>query len=325
MLETFVDNMSGKISRQTSEAYQMVVPQPVPYGVAEQYKHTKARGLDVYYEDSKHVYFVQTGQNRFPLISATSLIEFFNPEFKVEEMSLKCAKKTEYTCNCLNKEGWESLTVEQKAERIAAAWKENNEDATSYGTAAHMANEYLAKHPEMSDEQIYQAVVARCGQKAARPIIRTILPNVRQMLAGFKASGYECIAEPVLVEPSMCLAGQSDLVMVHHEQKKIWILDYKTNKECPGTTTAYNKMLGYFEQYDSTEWYHYSIQLSLYYLMLLQQYPGYSVEQMTLLWLCPHTGKVNPLAIDVAYWIPVILDFKQYYMLNQIPNRIYTC
>lgn len=322
-VETIVDKLSLKMRGQQHIVNDIVIPQGKLGSIADQYKQTTAMGYPVFYEDINHVYFVQTLANRFPLISATTLIELFVEEFDSPKMSLHCANKPVYECAFLNKLGWEFLTLEQKAERIALAWEENSEDANQYGTAAHMGCEYLAKIPGMNDEEIFQYVLSRCGESVTRPIIRTILGNVRNILTGFKQAGWQCVAEPVLVEPDMCIAGQSDLVMVNHTTKKLWILDYKSNKERPGTKRAFSKMLGFFSQYDSIDWYHYCIQLSLYYLMLKQQYPGYELENMTLLWLDPATGEVVPIPIDIKYWVPVIEDFKNYYMLNRIPSRVY--
>lgn len=322
-IEDIVDKLSAKIHGQQAIVNSIVLPAEILNGVALQYKKGTANGYDVFYEDINHVYFVQAGDSRFPLISATTLIELFIQEFNTSVMSRRCAEKAVYDCAFLDTLGWEFLSVEQKADRIATAWETNSEDANGYGTAAHMGNEYLAKHPDMMDDQIYMKVLSRCGAVHSRANIRNILPNVRQVLRGFKANGYKCVAEPVLIEPDMCVAGQSDLVMVNHTTKKLWVLDYKSNSKRPGSTRSYSKMLGYFSQYASTEWYHYCIQLSLYAMMLQHQYPGYEIENMTLLWLEPTTGEVQPIPIDVSHWLPVIQDFKQYYMFNKIPQRVY--
>ena len=44
-------------------------------------------------------------------------------------------------------------------------------------------------------------------------------------------------------------------------------------------------MEGLFNQYDNNPWSHYSIQLSTYCLMLKKLYPGYEIENVSLVWL----------------------------------------
>lgn len=315
--------ISLAVSAQQQTALDMTLPVEIPPGAAPRFKRESILGCSLWYEDTAHLYFLEHGKERFPLVSATTLVGLFTERFDTPAMSLHCARKSRYDCDFLDKSGWGSLTEAQKAERIAQAWQVNSLEAAGYGTALHMAGEYAALFPGMDDKDIYLQVQQRCGTRHARPVILSALPGIRAILDGFRSQGYRCVAEPLLVEPSMCLAGQSDLVMVHPEKKKIWILDYKTNRKMPGSTRAYAKMKGFFSPYDCTEWYHYCIQLSLYWLMLQHRYPGYGLENMTLLWVEPETGTIRPMALEAHYWQGVIGDFRQYFLQSGIPGAVY--
>jgi len=65
-------------------------------------------------------------------------------------------------------------------------------------------------------------------------------------------------------------------------------------------------MEGLFNQYDNNPWSHYSIQLPTYCLMLKQLYPGYEIENASLVWLEAETGEIELLPIDFLAWIPLM-------------------
>ncbi len=285
-------------------------------GVSPSVKHTIANGFDVFYEDLNHVYFVVNGDQKIPLISVTTVIDLFT-YFDAEGQSLRCANKKVYNCECLDKTNWDRLTIEDKQVRILLAWEQNATNSSEYGTASHTGCEYLAVYPDLETQTIYDALVLRYGP-SAKPIIKSFIDGMRPVLKGFNDLGYVCISEPVLVDLEIGIAGQSDLVMINHHTKDIWVLDYKTNKERPTDARAYSKMLGFFEEFDSTAWIHYCIQLGLYATMLLQQYPCYKVSNLTLLWKNRETGAIEPIAIDVTYWLNVVGQFRNYLKQNSV-------
>jgi len=274
--------------------------------VAPPFKHTIWRGFNVYYADEPHLYFIEKNDVRTPLISVTTFVGLFVPPFNENEMATRCAQKPSYECDCLNKKDWETLPVDKRAKRIITAWKKNNKQATDYGTAAHAACEMKVKNNDVPNSEIYATIKYLYGKTPARPIIATYLDNLQGILQPYYDLGYEFIAEPVLVNAFIGMAGQSDLVLINHRTKSIVILDYKTNKENPKLKRPFGNLEGLFSNYPHSPWYEYSLQLGIYGNMLLSQYEGYSIERMALLWLNPTTGDIEPLEIDHDSWVEVV-------------------
>ncbi len=283
----------------------------IPYDandVAPPFKHTIWRGLDVYYDDALHLYFIVKGDQRIPLISVTTFIGLFVPPFDEKTMATRCAQKPDYECDCLNKKEWETLDIDKRAKRIITAWKKNNKQATDYGTAAHAACEMKVKYATTPNSEIMAVTKLEYGKVSVRPIIVQYLENLQAILQPYYDLGYEFIAEPVLVNALIGMAGQADLVLVNYNTKSIVILDYKTNKVNPKLKRPFGNLEGLFSNYPHSPWYEYSLQLGMYANMLLSQNQGYKIERIVLLWLNPNTGDVEPLEIDAETWVGVIRD-----------------
>ncbi len=329
-VDMIVGKLANKLSNQLPVVKRVQPPREFPLQVAPRYKYLNVQGLDAYYEDLEHVYFVVNQGYRYPLISVTTFLDLFSNDFEEGPMSYHCARKKTYEANFLDTLGWEHLSIDERAARIRKAWSDNSIDASSYGTAAHMGCEYLSVYPGISHDQVMEHLKLRNPATAIRPIIPEILKNVDKVLNGFLRNGYQCVAEPLLIDSRYCLAGQSDLVMLNHQTKKIWILDYKTNSKRPEQSKkAFNTMLGYFSSTPDTDYYHYCIQLTLYAYMLLDQYPGYEIEKMTILWLNPETGEVDPIAINSGWWMDFIGGFRtfliEHSIIQQAYNQIHSC
>lgn len=291
-------------------------------GVAPRIKFLKAQGFEVYYEDNEHLYFVVTPYGRFPLISVTTVIGLFKEPFDSKGMSLRCAGKNVYDTNCLNKEGWDSLSISEKALRISTAWSENSKEASYYGTVAHACCEHYAVHRKEPD---YAEIKQRYGDRAFEMgPIPTFVQNVAGIINGFIKTGWECLPEPVLVDMEVGVSGQSDLVMLNHVSKKIWVLDYKTNTNKPKEHAhAFNNMLGYFSDFKDNDYTHYCIQLAYYAIMLKEQYTGYEVEGLTIIWLNRETGQCELVPIDFLIWEPIVQGMREYLIVDQGIKEIY--
>jgi hypothetical protein len=305
--DTLSEILGRKLSKQQPLVNDLEILPYDPLEVAPPFKTTQWKDLEVHYDDETHLYFVVKEGKRVPLISVTTFIDLFVPEFDFHGQAMRCARKPDYDCACLDKSGWDHMSYDIRAEMIKKAWKENNKQATNYGTAAHAGCEYLAKQPQLKDKDIMKLLrLGAWGMDAVRPVIAEFLPKVRKLLSPYRTLGYEFIAEPVLTDPTIGMAGQSDLVLVNHNTKKITVLDYKTNKRNPKFDKGFTKMEGLFNQYDNNPWSHYSIQLSTYCLMLKQLYPGYEIENASLVWLEAETGEIELLPIDFLAWMPLM-------------------
>lgn len=323
----FYTSVSETLGRKLSKQKPMVDTLEIldfdPMQVAPPFKKATCGSLEVCYDDEKHLYFVNR-PDRVPLISVTTFVGLFEPAFDEYGMAMRCARKEHYNTNFLEKDGWELLSLEEKAARIADAWKKNNVSATSYGSASHAGQEHLAKVPHISNEDIMNLLkLGVWGADAVRPVISKQLVAIRKLLNSYRAAGYELVAEPVLTDPTIGMAGQSDLVLVHHGLKEIIILDYKTNSVAPDEKSGFGNMEGPFASFPNNPMTHYSIQLSTYGIMLKKMYPGYKLNHASLVWLNPNTGGYRLIRIDTDIWVPRMEELFEDMKRHDVFRRAY--
>jgi len=323
--DKIVDIISNKLIEQLKPISQISFKlDEVNNGVASRIKYTNVGGYDVYYEDVNHVYYIIKDGLMLPLISVTTLISVFDMPFNTDDMAINCANKDVYTCNCLDESDWGIITIDERVRRIKKAWEENNKIATEYGTAVHMACEYLANNLNMDLNQILDIVVSRCGDVLKdRELVYKYLVDSRKLLIKYVNEGYEIIAEPVVVDLMLGCAGQTDLVLINHKTRKIKVLDYKTNAENPVEEKAYNKMRGLFSHVDSQSFNHYCIQIPYYATMLKNMYKGYEIEEMYLLWFNEQDEGFKRIDIDGSKWFPEIEKMRNFFKEREISKRIY--
>src|SRR5690554_1061723 len=153
-----------------------------PTDVAPPFKRVMVGDEEVCYDDEKHLYFVNK-TDRLPLISVTTFVGLFESYFDVVSASIRCAEKPDYNCNCLDKEFWPLLSVPVRSKRIRDAWEENKNIATSYGSAAHAGQEYIAKHPMISNAKIMRYLRGGVwGEQAVRKTITSQLKQGRELI-----------------------------------------------------------------------------------------------------------------------------------------------
>lgn len=116
---------------------------------------------------------------------------------------------------------------------------------------------------------------------------------------------WEIIPEMILYLDEYKLAGQSDLVLLNHKEKKFKILDYKTNKKGVSKDPFKNAtMFTPVEHLTDCKFTHYSLQLSLYGYMLEKEL-GYSCDGNEILWVDTNDSK----QIDIHQWaVPYFKD-----------------
>ena len=96
---------------------------------------------------------------------------------------------------------------------------------------------------------------------------------------------WEIVPEMILYLDEHKLAGQSDLVLLNHREKKFKVLDYKTNKKGVSREAYKNEtMFAPVEHLPECKFSHYSLQLSLYSFMLEQEI-GYTCVGNEILWV----------------------------------------
>jgi len=313
------------LSWQWKAAKKLEVPKIVTPGTAMPIK-VSSDGK-VTYEDTKHIYF---DENKSPLISVTTLLGAFKPPFDAKRMSTYCAEKEDYETNCLVKpDNWESLSTPVRAEMIRMAWEQNRNEAADYGTFTHACLEHKGRNIDLTPVAVLDQMKEKFGDSITH--IEPMLGPIPNFIYEFEWFWHkpkfrhigEVRFEPILYDFDISVAGQSDVVIIDHKNKRIHIADHKTNKHKPGSEldAPRNNMLGPLSHLFTNDITSYRLQLCLYQAFLVKMMPGYGYGTNWILWLNRETGKIEPIEVDPREEALNIRAIYRYMLENK--NKIY--
>lgn len=249
--------------------------------------------MPVTFDESSHRYTSHSGDS---YISVTTLIKRFTPPFDADYWSAYKALKAvlsktgEWDSYKKKAGGWENVVVfarsvdkdfryrkeviEEK-KRILAEWQDTKEEALSKGTEYHKMKEQHVKEkivysPEMKEISVLSGVDLLAAQD-------------------FEKDGL--YPELILYNDEWKIAGQADWVM--KVGKTVHIKDYKTSKEISKTAFQEQCLLPPLSHIPNANFYTYSLQLSIYALMLEQA--GYKIGNLAI----EHVGKEDFKTIEM--------------------------
>jgi len=209
-------------------------------------------GQEVLFNEENHTYQV----NGHSLISATTFIDQFFPEFDSQEVSKEYAKK-----NGLNQAD------------VLAKWKQKGDDASNLGRDVHLYAERLFKEedlPTTDDPKI---------QKYFNVVNKTVVKLLKR---------FDFIdAEMIVFSELLGVAGTIDLLMRDRTNDDVVIFDWKTNEEIKKENPWQNAFLPIQHLMDCN-WNKYQLQLNLYKRILSEEqwhYPLESLYRMALIHL----------------------------------------
>ncbi len=228
-------------------------------------------------------------------LSVTTLVGYFKQPFDAMSMSEKSAKN--------KKSKWYGMTPED----IRDAWKAEANRATTLGTWYHNQREAdLCQLDTMTKEGVEVPVFKPTeidGVKYA-PVQKLVDGIYPEHFVYLKSAG---------------ICGQSDYVDVVN--KKVNIMDYKTNKEIK-TESFKNwegisqKMKGPLSHLDDCNFMHYAMQLSTYMYMILKHNHKLDPGKMTIHHIkFEEAGKDkygNPIAARDCEGDPIVADVIPY-------------
>jgi hypothetical protein len=299
------DRFLSKFNHQLNEIASLNIPDTMPIPgieVAPRYKcvYDLKNKSYVWYDDQPHLYFsYYTNGIKLPMISVTTLIHAYSTPFD-PMMASRCANKEGYTTNCLDTANWDTITHEMRTNRIKVAWEQNSKIASDYGTFAHAVMESLTLDSKGDIDEVYRNMSLRYNQDYT--VVKEFAREYLTILNLLEINGCQIIAEPLVYDLDILVAGQSDVVAIDHKSKKIFILDFKTNKVRPDLAKSYSRMEGSLGHLENVAYVHYCIQLCLYQRMVQTLLPGYSLGVNTLLWLNRETGEIEKLYINPSDW-----------------------
>lgn len=259
---------------------------PEPIEVTKMREHILASFKDLEFYEEGHKYLLHGQQ----IPSVSSLIEDLVPKADWERIKMMKAKK-------------EGCTVED----LTRQWEENNVLATNNGTSTHLYGEMMMKF--VMGEEIFDPIIQPQYEKGY------LLPYSSKQMAVQKywqdifacQDIYPLFPEIKMYMPvpenrfgiSKIYCGTADITLAfkYHEEWCILVQDFKTNANLLNDyARAKNKMMlkPFNDLYDEPLG-HYTIQLSLYSLMLMNL--GYKVIDRRLIWL-KEDGSYEKIALQ---------------------------
>ena len=207
---------------------------------ADEKKAVNPRGVELIYRDEPHTYETKNVRAH-DFTSVTTFVGTLFPKFDEDTISKKCALKRGVT-----------------QEEVLKEWHDKRDKACDFGTRVHeMCENYILGNDisstVMSDEE------KPFFMSAYKYIYDKIISNDNLKVIE---------AEKIVFSEGFKLAGTIDLLLYDKEQKKVVILDWKTNKKLDFSNNFNQYGLYPIDDMDDTNYNHYKVQLNIYRTLL---------------------------------------------------------
>ena len=192
-----------------------------------------------------YTYIDEDGKETEISTSVTSLIDEYTNYFDKEKVAEIKAKK-------------ENISKE----KLLNKWDYENNYACIKGTITHAYNERLWKNKlyEYNKEEI----IKEFGKDVIEPIWDKLKNICDSFYNKFKDNLIPVGLEQVIGSTYYDIAGTIDFLAYSKKLDSLIIIDYKTNKEIKKKSFNNKKMLKPLDDIPDTNYYHYSLQLSIY-------------------------------------------------------------
>lgn len=227
----------------------------------------------IIYNDAAHTYTGLEGKIKDKKFTSVShVIHDFEPKKNWKEIAEKYVavrtpkKVISDLATKQNKTVEEVLKIlngrEVNWEFVAEMWKNNNKEACDYGHDIHLKEEMVFKEMQEDGLQVF-----------TNPVLNDI--RISLPLDNLQNGVY---SELILWDENSLICGTSDIVEV--SGKKVEVRDFKTNKELKFEGFRGECMLGPVKHIPNSNFWHYTLQLSIYAYML--ELRGYEVGKLIL-------------------------------------------
>ena len=203
--------------------------------------------------DETHQYFnIETGEE---YLSTSKFLSNYFSKFNADEIAYKLI-----TTNSRYKKKYKGLAVEKAVETLKGEWGER----TRIGNEVH---EILENHSlGIGEENEYTRMLDNLELEKRYP-------------------DYEIVPEMILFSDKYKIAGQADLLFMNHQTEMFKISDYKTcEKGIQKRSYKDERMLSPLEHLPDSNYYRYSLQLTVYAQMFIEE-TGYRCEGLDILWV----------------------------------------
>lgn len=207
------------------------------------------------FDEAAHVYTVAGRRTQ----SVTTVLKEIKPEFDAQRMSLRVARRTG-----------------RRQEQILAEWAEKGRVARDMGHEVH-------KHIE--DTIRYSKQMEMNGVLPPVPM-RNETRAFNEWWAGAKESLSFLAAEYMVADTELGVAGTVDAFFESSKSGMRICMDWKTGKQFRCGRDSYDDLLAPFEDLPNNEFHVYSLQCSIYRL-IMERAGGEETGDPFILWLPP--------------------------------------
>jgi len=234
----------------------------------------------VTFEPIEHKYTTKDGQH---LISVSQLISLFSPKFDPDGSILR------------KKAAERGIPPEE----LKKEWDKKKDDSCIFGTAFHKSAEHFIETGKVLKDD---------NEK----LVKALKKKVK-----FKGKVF---SEQLLYNLDFLIAGTTDVVEYFEDDNSIGVWDFKTNGWANGKplekySIFKNRMLPPLSHKFSTQFYKYTLQLSLYAWMLEEK--GYWIKNLTLLHIRHNDIDIH----SVPYCREDIIKILEYYKNGMKPPK----
>ena len=215
-------------------------------------------------------------------ISCTGFVHEFFGHFDPKAIIAKMKKSANWTS---------SKYYGKTDQEIMNEWNENGKQASSAGTAMHLAIEqFLHGSADMIDPAIKQTAEWRYFMKFWEDCGGDLEPY-RSEWEVFTDS-----LEPVANERKIKLCGSIDMVFRRRSDGKFVIYDWKRSKEIK-SENAFGSGLAPLDHLPDTNYWHYTLQLNVY-KWILEKYYGMEIADLYLVILHPDNPSYRRMRLN---------------------------
>lgn len=231
---------------------------------------TNAHPFDqrIRFQEEGHIYWIDNDCT--DLVSSTSFIHQFFSDFDSDKIISRIVNSARYTTDA----EYEYYGMQPAA--IKKKWSDNASDAANAGTKLHADIESFYNGLPVTNTSVEYAHFLQFQQDH---------PNLQIYRT-----------EWLIFSEALCLTGSIDAVFRDPEDNQLILGDWKRSKEIRYVPYDSKKGKFPFEHLPDTNFYHYSLQLNLY-RIILETFYGEQVKQMFLV-VC-HPSNNSYIKLDV--------------------------
>ena len=237
------------------------------------FKNKHPRDDNLVFHEPTHTYYI-AGSSK-GVISCTKFLHEFFPHFDADATIQKMMKSKNWASSVWNTPG-------VTPEKIKKAWSSKGEEASTAGTAMHLAIEqFLHGSPEEINPKTYDTVEWKYFMNFWNKVKDDLVP-------------YRSEWEVWMDEFKLC--GSIDMVFYRKSDNSYVIYDWKRSKDIK-TDNPFGKGFGPVSHLPDSNYWHYTLQLNVY-KYFLQTHYGLRVSDMYLVILHPDNKNYREIRLN---------------------------